>query len=176
MPARGQRVYRLFQLSLWVKGIFAALEFSGGIILATMHVEWIANSIGAFVRAYVNTAWLTNAIDWITPDRLLADPNDFIANRMLQFAGHFSVGTKSFMAVYLMATGFVKLFLFIELLRNRMWIFKPAIVALSLFVLYQFYRYIFVTGAPSLLVFASLDLIVIGLIWHTYRQKKGHHF
>ena len=171
-PIGEKRVHWVFFWSLLLKAIMAAVELSFGILLAVVSIDWLSAKIGWMAQSYVNTEWLNNIIDWVTPDRIILHPNDMIASYLFLFAENLSIGTKLFAAIYAIVNGVIKLFLFVELLREKMWIFKPAIFALSAFVVYQFYRYFFVTHEPALLVFASFDIIVIGLIWHTYGELR----
>jgi len=141
----------VFRVSLWSKAVFAAIEIVGGI-----------------VAIFVTRQFLVQAANAITQGELNEDPNDFLANHLLHAVHHFSVGTRYFTAVYLLAHGIIKLWLVVGLLRMRLWYYPTALVVFSLFVVYQLYRFSH-THSPALLFVTAVDLVVIGLTWHEYR-------
>ena len=57
------------------------------------------------------------------------------------------------------------------LLRGKSWAFPASLVAMSLFIVYQVYRFSY-THAFGLVVLTAFDIILVMLIWHEYRQFK----
>lgn len=151
----GERYIRIvFRVSLWFKAVFAATEIVGGII--------------AF---FISRQFLVQVANAITQGELNEDPTDLVANYLRHAVHHFSVSTRHFTAIYLLAHGVIKLWLVVGLLRLRLWYYPTALVVFSLFVIYQLYRYSH-THSPALLFVTAVDLVVIGLTWHEYRYLR----
>lgn len=144
-------IHLAFQVSLWIKGLFALTEIAGGVI--------------AF---FVTRQFLVELASTITQGELAEDPHDLVANFLLHSAEHLSVSAQHFTAYYLASHGVVKLWLIVGLLRERLWYYPTAIVIFGLFILYQLYRFN-ATHSPWLLVITVIDLVVIVLTWHEYR-------
>ncbi len=141
----------LFDVSLWLKGVFAVSEIVGG--------------IAAF---FVSKEFLVTLTLWIFRDEFSEDPHDIVANYLLHSAQNLSVSAQSFAAFYLLAHGVIKLWLIVGLLRKKLWYYPTALVVFALFIVYQLYRFTF-THSVLLLLITALDLIVIALTWHEYR-------
>lgn len=152
-----QRIYRIFEVSVLLKGAHAAIECVGGLMLA-----------------FVTTTSIAGWINRLTQEELVEDPNDFVATHLLSMAHGFSVNTKNFYAFYLLSHGIVKLALVIGLLRNKLWAYPASLVVLALFILYQLYRFYY-TQSIGLVVLTVFDLIVMALIWHEYGLMRRHH-
>jgi uncharacterized membrane protein len=104
-------------------------------------------------------------VNRLTQDELIEDPNDFIATHLLSMAQKFSVDTKNFYAFYLLSHGIVKLALVVGLLTNQLWSYPASLVVLTLFIIYQIYRF-YETQSLGLIVLTAFDLFVMVLIWH----------
>lgn len=151
-----QRIHQLFEVSILLKGAHALIECIGGIALTLISTNTIAI--------------LANRL---TQDELIEDPHDLIATHMLAWAQNFSVGTKTFYAVYLLSHGAVKIFLVVGLLRGKLWSYPASLIVLGLFIVYQLYRFSYTHGA-GLIVLTVFDIFLIGLIWHEYRLVRRH--
>lgn len=145
-----RRVHRLFEISVLLKGAHALIECFSGLMLAL-----------------IGTQTIVDLAKLLTQDELIEDHADFIANRLLDFAQHFSVSTQHFYAFYLLSHGIIKLLLVAGLLNGRLWAYPAALGAMGLFILYQLYRYSYTRGV-GLIVLSVFDLVVIVLIWHEY--------
>jgi uncharacterized membrane protein len=76
-----QRIHRIFEVSVLLKGAHAVIE-----------------CIGALALALASTTSIAGWVNRITQDELIEDPNDFIATHLLRVAQGFSVNTKNFYA------------------------------------------------------------------------------
>ena len=150
-----KRLHEAFEIGIVLKGLNALAELASGIVLYFTSVET-----------------LVGIVTWLVHDELLVDPRDWVANTLLDAANHFSVGGKAFAAWYLITHGVVKLILVGGLLRNRGWAYPASLAVLGAFIVYQLYRmtFAFSWGLIALTVF---DVIVIWLIWHEYRVRRG---
>ena len=110
-------VRRAFEISLIIKGFFALLEIAGGI-----------------TAYFVTQDFLLKLIMAITQNELQRDPDDLIANFLLQTAQDFSISTQRFTAFYLLTHGATKIFVIVGLLRKKLWYYPLAIVLFGLFV------------------------------------------
>lgn len=151
-----RRIHQIFEVSILLKGAHALIECAGGLLLALIGTETITGLVKALTR-----------------DELIEDRNDFVATNLLNFAQHFSVSTQHFYAFYLLSHGIVKLLLVIGLLRNKLWAYPASLVTLSLFIVYQLYRYSYTHGF-GLIVLTVFDVFVMVLIWHEYRLIRHH--
>lgn len=150
------RIHQIFTFGILLKGAHAVLECLGGIALAVVSTQSIAD--------FVNV---------ITQDELIEDPNDFVATHLLAVAHGLSVQTKDFYAFYLLSHGVIKVLLVAGLLRNKYWSYPASLVVLGLFVIYQLYRFTYTQGI-GLIVLTVFDVIVMILIWHEYTLVRRH--
>ncbi|MHB8660807.1 MAG: DUF2127 domain-containing protein [Minisyncoccota bacterium] len=151
-----KNIHLVFEISLWLKSVFALSEIIGG--------------IAAF---FVTKQFLLGFVEWVTRHEFAQDPHDLIATLLLHSVQNLSISAQSFAAFYLLAHGVIKLWLIIGLLRKRLWYYPTAMVVFALFIVYQLYRYSF-THSVWLLLITILDIVVIWLTWHEYRIMKRH--
>jgi uncharacterized membrane protein len=147
-------VHRLFDISLILKGIHSIIEIVGG-----------------FVVLFISQAFIVNTVLNITQEELSNDPNDFWANYLIHTAQSFSVSSQHFIAFYLLSHGIIKGFLVINLFKEKLWAYPTAMVAFSLFGVYQVIEF-FHRGSLWLLVLTVLDILLIALTWHEYKYIK----
>lgn len=150
------RIHQVFQVSIVLKGAHALIECLSGLALA-----------------FISTATIVNAVNFLTQTELVEDPHDFVATHLLDWAQHFSVSTKSFYAFYLLSHGVVKLLLVAGLLKEKLWSYPASLVVLGLFIVYQLYRFSYTHG-PGLIILTIFDVFVMLLIWHEYRLIRHH--
>lgn len=147
-------IHRWFLVSVWLKGVDAAVECAGGLVLLLVPVEG-----------------LTQLAQAVTRTELIEDPHDLLANLLRNWASSLSVSTAHFYAAYLLVHGVVKIALVFGLLRNRIWAYPASLVVLCAFIVYQIYRLAhgFILGLALLTAF---DVVVIALVWHEYRIMR----
>jgi uncharacterized membrane protein len=144
----------LFDVGILLKGIHAVIEIIGGVFTFLVSPDLI------FL-----------IVNKITVGELTEDPADRFTQYLLNIAHSFSVGTKQFIAFYLLSHGIVNLILVIGLFKKKIWAYHASFVALTIFALYQLYRYMY---GPSvwLIVLTVFDFVVIWLIWREYKRIK----
>lgn len=152
-------IRRVFQASLWLKGLHSLTEVVGGLALAFLSHDAIVRIASAMTRA-----------------ELMEDPRDLVANTLRHATEGFTTDTQSFAAWYLFSHGLIKLVLVVAVLTNRVWAYPAFILAMIGFIVYQVYRMTFdVTFV--LVAITVLDLIVLFLAWHEYgflRRERQH--
>ena len=150
-----QTIHLVFEVSLWLKGIFALLEIIAGI-----------------AAYFISQQFLLSVVLWVTKDEFAEDSHDLVANFLLHAVQTLSISTQTFAALYLLGHGVIKLWLIIGLLRKKLWYYPVSLVVFALFIAYQLYRYAF-THSLWLLLVTALDAVVIALTWHEYRFLRG---
>ena len=152
-----RRVYRFFEAAVFLKGVNAILEISGGLLVLLIHP--------AFVR---------KVAEYFTAEELGQDPNDFIASHLRTFAEQYAaVGHHLFAAFYLLSHGIVKFILVIGLLKGKLWSYPASLAVFGLFILYQTYLFI---GDRSWTVAALtlFDLVVMYFVWREWKIVEAH--
>ena len=148
--------YRLLHL-LFLVGIF----FKG--------LDGILESIGGLVFMFLEKNAIAKYTHILFQNELTEDPNDIIANYLVNLAAHVSGDTEFFAAIYLLVHGIVKISIVTGLYLRKLWIYPVAEFILGLFVIYQLYR--FSHTFSVLLIFLSVvDIFIIFLI-HTERKR-----
>ena len=151
-----RRIHQLFEVSVLLKGVHAAIECVGGLALA-----------------FSNNQWIRHLVTQATQSELIEDRQDIVANHLMMWAQTFSVQTQHFYAWYLLSHGIVKLALVTGLLMRKLWAYPTTIVVLGLFIVCQLYRYTQTHGFGLLLI-TMLDVIVVALTWHEYGLMRRH--
>lgn len=145
-------IHEVFEISIVLKGIGALLESVLGAVLL------YSNSVLDIVRAMLE-------------NELLDDPTDFLTNHFGTFLNP-SPEAQHFGGLYLLSHGVIKLVLIVGLLRDKLWAYPASLAVFALFIVYQLERYLR-THSVWLLVITVIDLAVMWLIWHEYRQKQA---
>ena len=145
---------KLFEVAIFLKGIYSFFEFFAGIILLS-----------------ISSSQIYNLIHDLFKHELLEDPNDLIANFILNLAGNMSSSLKLFLALYLSIMGIIKTGLVIALWKKKIIFYPIAIIFFSLFVIYQIYRY-FLEPSFILIFLTILDLVIISLSYKEYKILK----
>lgn len=147
-------LHRAFEISLLLKAGFAVLEAAGGVI--------------AF---FVSQRFLLRLIVDLTQQGRILYPDNAVAMSLLHAAQNFSISTRHFVGLYLLAHGLIKLVTLIALWRGKIWSYPLAMLVFALFILYQLYRFSF-SHSPWLLLLTGFDLAVLGLIGNEYRAQR----
>jgi len=151
---RDQTLHRLFRWSLLLKAAHGGFETIAGIVFFFIS----PSTVDQWVRA-------------LTRHELLEDPRDVVANYLSRAARHFSVGTQLFISAYLLIHGVVKIFLVVEVLRQKRWAYPASIAVLIAFIVYQLYRFSF-DRSIEMAVLTLFDGLVLALLWREYRHLK----
>jgi uncharacterized membrane protein len=151
-----KRIHQIFVASVLFKGVHALIEIVGGVALYLISTEWIVHTINRFSR-----------------DQQIDDPDDWVANHLLEFARTFSVEQHHFYAFYLLSHGIIKSILIVGLLREKLWAYPASFGVFGAFNAYQLYRYSF-THDFALILLSIFDLFVIYLAVHEYRLLRKH--
>ena len=148
--------HETFEGAILLKGIFAVLEAAAGFLL------WLTGPTP-----------ILHLVARISELRL-GDHSDWLAATLLHAAESFSVQAEHFFAVYLMAHGLVKLSLVLGLFRRKRWAYPTSIAVMSMFVVYQLWRF-HLTHGVGLLALSVFDSVLVALIWREWRRLPARH-
>lgn len=146
--------HKIFQISIFLKGIYSFLELLAGMILL-----------------FVTSDRIFNFVHEIFQNELLEDAHDFVANFVLNLAGSLTKSFKLFIAIYLIIHGVIKVGLIIALWKEKRAAYPIAIGVFGLFVAYQIYRY-FLHPSLILVLLTDLDMLIIILTLIEWRKLK----
>ncbi len=148
-------IFRIFEVSIIIKGIDGILEI-----------------IGSGILFYVaKPERMDRIVLLLTEHELSQDPDDTFANLITGLGQHLSVGGARFGAIYLLAHACIKIFMVTMLLSKKMWAYPVVAVALVGFAGYQIYRFTHTHSAP-LIFFSCFDIFTAILTILVYRQLK----
>jgi len=144
-----------FEVAILLKGVHAALEIIGGVLLALTKPDTLA----AWIRV-------------LTQNELVEDPNDRLANLIVRAGTHYTAGAQHFGVFYLVSHGIVKLVLVLLLWRRRIWAYPLTVAVLVLFIGYQVVRWTS-THSTVLIALSLFDILMIWLTILEYRRLKS---
>ena len=148
-------IHKIFQVGIFLKAFNGLWEILAGVLIL------FTGKIASFVAPLVD-------------NELLEDPNDYIANHIQPLLSFFVGNIKAFAVVYLIGHGLINIFLFIFILKNKLWAYKASIGFMSLFIIYQLYKITF-SHSIWLSLLTIFDIFMIYLIWHEYNYLKKYH-
>lgn len=147
--------HRVYILSLWTKAVFAVVEMALGLAIY-----------------FVTLSEVRGVTRWILHLRIFADPHDRRTVVMQYLLGGLPMNAKTFLAVYLLLHGALKIGLVAGLLSGQRWAHPVGLAGLGAFVIYQLEHY-FTHGNPIILVMAAFDVFIMVMVWREWQQKMG---
>ena len=147
---------KVFEGGIIIKGVTGALEFIGGLLLL-----------------FVSPAQMHEFIALVTQRELIEDPNDRVANLLLQATSHFTTGGQVFAIVYLWIHATIKLIAVIGILKNQLWAYPFSLITLGLLMVYQVYSIVFVKLSVGMILLTVFDMFILWLIWREYEKVKA---
>ncbi|HSX33656.1 MAG TPA: DUF2127 domain-containing protein [Candidatus Saccharimonadales bacterium] len=146
---------KTFEIGIILKGLNGAAELIGGLLLAVVPGHAIMH--------------LTR---WLTSSELNDEPHDFVATHILRYGTELAQGHNLFVILFLLTHGLVKVGLVIALLRQKLWAYPWALVALTVFLGYQIYLLI-VHPTIAMGFLCVLDTVIIWLVWREWQKVKS---
>ncbi len=147
-----------FLIGIWFKAAVGALQTIAGIAVLAVSQQ----SLAAMVAR------------WTNPE-LAEEPHALIATWAQHGVADLGAGSRTFVTIYLISHGVIKLVLIWAMLRRKMWAYPWSMWVISGFIAYQLYRFAS-THSLALIVLSVLDAIVVYLIYHEYRTRKASGF
>ncbi|MDR3519954.1 MAG: DUF2127 domain-containing protein [Candidatus Pacebacteria bacterium] len=157
MKKEEKTLHELFDFSIVLKGIHALIE-----IISGTSIFLVSSSL---IFKFVNA---------ISFGELTEQPIDSMSQYLLNLTHSFSGGTKQFVALYLLSHGIINLIIIIELFRKKIWAYYASFIVLTVFSIYQIYRYIYNPNI-FLILLTILDVVTMWLIWREYKRIKNSY-
>jgi uncharacterized membrane protein len=150
--------HRFFEIAVLLKGINGIFETFLGIIILFFSRHLVRNFLLFFVQGELNE-----------------DPTNWVSNQILHIWNHITPSSEFFMGVFFLVNGVVKMILAYGLLRNDAWSYPAATLILSLFGVYEVFRF-FHTHSLVLAFLILLDVITVFLIAYEWIENpKARH-
>ena len=149
-----KRVRLYFRISIFIKGAISLAEMLAGIALLFIPVSYFLNLLATYAES-----------------ELREDSGGFIASHMLSLSHQAAAISGTFIALYLLSRGLIKVALIWAMLKNKLWAYPASLVVLGLFVLYQVYE-IALHGSLAIVALTVFDLIVMYFMWREYQVLK----
>lgn len=144
--------HKIFKFTILIKGIDGLIDLLTSLILLISSGNVILKSI-----------------PFLTRKELIEDPQDLIANYLINIAQNFLPDTQKFIILYLAIHGLIKMGIALALNTNNYRAYKISGTVLALFIIYQFYRFTH-THSLTLLFFSFFDIFILILIY--FESKK----
>ncbi len=145
-----------FWWSVVLKGVISAGEIAAGLLIF-----------------FVPLTTLTAPFIKIAGAELFEEPGNLVAGYLVHAGNSLALAGSTFVAVYLLTRGLIKLLLIIALLKHQLWAYPSSLVVLGLFVAYQCYQFA-VSPSIFLVVLTVFDLIVMYFIWREWQVLDAH--
>ncbi|MEI7425031.1 MAG: DUF2127 domain-containing protein [Candidatus Staskawiczbacteria bacterium] len=145
---------KIFESAILIKSVFGIFEILAGTVLATS---------GKLIE--------DNIIVSLARQEIIEDPNDFIANHLIDFFNGFLINSHVFATLYLIFHGVINIFLAIALSNKKTWAYHSALTGFGVFIIYQTFKY-FHTFSPLLLSLTLLDILIVIAVLLEYKDRK----
>ncbi len=140
---------KTYTIGIVIKGIDGSLELLGGLMLAL-----------------IPSSAILHLSKLLTNHEIANDPHDFLANHIIHLGSELAAGHNTFAIVFLVTHGAVKVGLVAALLRQKLWAYPLALVALLAFLVYQVY----LLAVHATLTMSFLTILDIVIIWLVERE------
>ena len=142
------------------------------------HLLFLATLMGKAALGIVQLAtgaalWLGVAdklpamIQWLVRKELSEDPQDFLAARLMEFAGRLPGTDTGFYTAH----GLLHVVIVAALLLEALWAYPATVAVLAAFVIYQAFEYLH-GGGTMLLVLSAIDIAVIVLTLMEWSRRR----
>jgi uncharacterized membrane protein len=146
---------KTYEIGLFIKGFDGTVELLGALLL-------IVTPASAITR-------LTH---FLVDNELSSNPHSFVATHVLHWGTGLAAGHNTFAILFLATHGAVKVGLVVALLRQKMWAYPVALVALTGFLVYQVY--LLITKPTFGMAFLTvLDVIILWLVSREWQNARG---
>jgi uncharacterized membrane protein len=145
---------RTFRISLILKGLDGVLELVGGVLLL-----------------FVSPDQINDVVQFLTQHELAENPNDYLANHLVNSTSNLTASATLFGAIYLLLHGLVKVLLVGAVLRDKIWAYPWMIAFLVIFIGFQIYQ-IAVDFSIGLIILTAFDAFIVVLTVIEYRKRR----
>lgn len=149
-----KRIGLYFRISILIKGAISLAELLAGTALLFIPVSYFLDLLAHYAET-----------------ELREDATSFIASHLLQLSHEAALISGTFLALYLLSRGLIKVVLIWAMLKHKLWAYPSSLVVLGLLVMYQIYEFI-LTHSYALVALTIFDLVVMYFIWREYQVLK----
>jgi len=150
----GSRFDTVFRISIILKALDAVIEIIGGVFLL-----------------FVTRSDITRLVTWLTRSTLAHNPHNYIATHLNSSAEHLAANSTLIGAIYLLSHGIIKLFVIINVLRDKYWAYPVLIIVLFGFSVYQIID-IINTHSIAVTLLTIFDVFIIIMTWIEWQKKR----
>ncbi len=144
-------VHNGFEIGIFLKGLNGILEILGGGAMLILSPQTIFRFIFFIVQSL---------------------PQNLVGKHLLVQSYSLLNEQKTFLILFLLSHGIIKLLLIFALYKKKLWAYPLAVLVFGLFILFQMEQY-FVSRSLWLIILSVLDVLVIGLTYLEYRNLKS---
>jgi uncharacterized membrane protein len=150
----GSRFDTVFKISVILKGLDALVEIIGGVLLL-----------------FVTHSEITRLASWLTRNPLAGGSHSHIAT-IINHSAQQLVHTSTLLgAIYLLSHGVIKMFVIINVLRDKYWAYPLLIVVLLGFSIFQIIS-IISSHSIAVMLLTAFDIFVMVLTWFEWQRKR----
>jgi uncharacterized membrane protein len=155
-----------------VKNKIFNIHFLFVILIILKGIDAVFEIIGGFAAFFIDKTALNKIVEFLVRRELEEDPGDIIAHYLMEFARQYTVSLQTFIGIYLLMHGLIKVFLVYYLLKRKLSVYPVAMAVFSLFVVYQIYAYS-IRPSFELIALTALDIFIIAFTYFEYRNLKS---
>jgi uncharacterized membrane protein len=137
-------------------------------------IQGTAELLLGFAFLYIQSSTVTLFLQEFTRDELVENPYDKTSHFLLQTGNSIIASGTLFIALYLLSHGIIKLLLIIGILKKKLEAYYIFITILTLFIIYQLYRYS-ITHSVLVLIFTIFDILFCWLVWKESKILKAQN-
>ena len=146
---------KLFRATVFVKGVDGIFEVIGGVSLF-----------------FIKPATIDRIVILLTQHELSTDPDDFLANHLIQLTHNLSIHSEIVGGIYLLLHGVTKIIIAVALLKNNLHAYKFALGFLLISFFYELYR-LLLGHSPLMLFLSAFDGVIIWLVLKEHNRLKN---
>lgn len=145
----------LFRISIILKGLDALLEIIGGTFLL-----------------FVTPHDIVRLAQWLSKSELTENPHDFIGTALTHGLHSLSTSSTLYGGIYLLSHGIIKMFVIINVLRNKYWAYPLLIVVLLGFIIYQIID-IVQKHSIAMTLLSIFDAFIVVMTWLEWQKQRA---
>ncbi len=142
------------------------------ISIALKFIDGILEVFASLLLSIFTSQVIASIVQIIFAHELANDPNDFIANYLIQTSLNISNNAQLFAAIFLLIHGLIKIILSLGLWYEKVKFYPISAFVLTALIIYQTYRF---THTHSIILFllTLIDILIVILIWVEYTRLKN---
>ena len=148
-----------FHISVLIKGLISLAEILVGTLALFIPLSYVTGLATKFAESELSEGALNFNL------------TNLFASHVISYVHGIPAISSTFLAVYLLSRGLIKVVLIYAMLKNKLSAYPISLIVLGLFVSYQMYQ-ILISFSGTILALTIFDLIVMWFIWAEYKVLK----